>query len=592
MARSPRRLRRPPARQASPAAAPRALPAHRIRIACLLGVLCFFVYASNLRSMGTWAWDSIPARLLPFSILREGNLDFGEFHWLFRLYPKPYFLRKTRGGAFLSAYSIGVPVLVTPLYIPVVWWLQRSRIPDDDVRFRLIVVGMERVSAALIAAVSVSLVFLALTRLTSAAIAAGIALLYGLGTSMWVIGSQTLLQHGGAALGLAGMSLFLVGPDTRRHALVAGGFAALAVLARPTMIVFSLLALVFMWRERRRNVLPFLSVPIAGMLALLAYNARLPSLTRGGYRRLHFALPRLKRLAGLLLSPNRGLFIYTPAAVLALPIGIARRAALPRWVTYLPIGIAAYLILYSAWQGWWGGNCYGPRFLTDVLPAIALCAVPAVERLWRARLGRGLLLAVVAWGVAVQAIGVYWDDNSWNTALTRRLHLARRAWDWKDLQILRAARAGWHGSELAPLLWQALTDPRPALLKRLKAADLSGEITVEGSLPLRYPPRGSATVHLWVTNRGGATWPVFSDYGYLQCKLGYRWWAHGTLLAVSGAVPLPRNLGPGESTQAAARIYMPRQPGTYELELVVVQVLDADKGLSGGAVARVPVQIE
>ncbi|MFQ5665233.1 MAG: hypothetical protein ACE5I7_02260 [Candidatus Binatia bacterium] len=559
---------------------------HRTRKACLLGCLCFGIYLTNLRPMG--AWDSIPARLLPFSILHEGNLDLDEFGWLRRLSPSPYFLRHTHRGHWLSGYPIAVAVLVTPLFVPAAWWLYGNHVDHDDVRFRLASVVMERIGAAAIAAVSVSLVFFTVCTLTSAGMATAVALVYGLGTSTWAIGSQALWQHGLAEVAVAGISLFLVARDTRRNAVAAGGFAALAVLARPTMIVFALLALVFMWRERRGRLLPFLSLPIAGMVLLFAYNLRLASVLVGGYASERLVMPRFKRLAGLLVSPSRGLFIYTPVAALVLPAMVRRFRGGPRWLAYLPAGIAGYVLLYSSWQGWWGGQTYGPRFLTDVLPAIVLCTVPIVERLWQLRVGRVALVGLTVWGLGVQGIGVYCDDRSWNQIGS----VPQRLWDWSDPQIVRAARAGWHGTDLAPLVWQALTDPRPVLLEPLSAAALAGAISMEGTRALRYGAGSRGRLTVRVTNRSDVAWPAFSDYGYLQCKLAYRWWSGARMLAVAGGIALPRNLAPGESARIRARVQMPAEPGSYELELMLVQVLDVDKGASGGTTLRLPVEIE
>src|SRR5262249_28856507 len=142
------------------------------------------------------AQDSIPARLLPFSILREGNLDFDEFPWLFRTYAKPYFLTQARNGHWMSAYAIGTPLLVTPLSLPALWWLRAHHIEDDDVRFRVVTLLMERIGASTLAAASVGLVFLALCYMTSAPFALAITLIYAFGTNTWVVGSQSLLQHG------------------------------------------------------------------------------------------------------------------------------------------------------------------------------------------------------------------------------------------------------------------------------------------------------------------------------------------------------------------------------------------------------------
>jgi hypothetical protein len=346
------------------------------------------------------------------------------------------------------------------------------------------------------------------------------------------------------------------------------------------MVVFALLALWFVWRERRRHLLAFLSLPVIGATGLILYNMQLGGLIRGGYGRLVFRLPTWSAFTGLLVSPNRGLFVYTPAAVLALP-AMWRWAGVAPWVRYLPVGIVAYLILYSSWIGWWGGNTYGPRFLTDVLPALVLCAVPVVERLCRSTAGRALVLVLVAWGVVVQAVGVYWDDNAWNNDRAAGDRLHQYIWRWDDWQIQRAASAGWHGSELGPLLWQALTDPRPARLVELSGAQLVGEIVALTPGPYRFAAGERVTVEVRVTNRGDTTWPAFSDYGYLQCKLAYRWWQHGQVRLESGAVPLPRNVAPGESVGVAARLMTPAQPGDYELELTLIQVLGADKGIAG-----------
>lgn len=555
-----------------------------------MGVLCFFVYLTNLRQIG--AWDSIPARLLPFSILRQGNLDFDEFTWLRRLNPHPYFLRQLPNGHWLSVYPVGVPVMMTPLYLPVTRWLEHHQIEDDDVRFRLASVVMERISAALLTAASVSLVFLAAAATATPGVAVVLALIYGLGTSTWAISSQALWQHGPAELGLAGLCLFLIAPNTRRNAVAAGGFAALAVLARPTMMLFALVALVFVWRERRSQLMFFLSLPVVGAGLLFAYNLRLVSIVTGGYQLKAFALPKLWPLVGLLFSPNRGLFIYAPFTALAVPVVLRPSRAGPRWLAYAPIGIAGYLLLYSSWPGWWGGHCYGPRFLTDILPVLVLCAAQTVERLRRSREGRMLVAALAFWGFVVQAIGVYCDDNSWN-ALPKSVDVAPwRAWDWTDLQVLRAARTGWHGFDLAPLLWQALTQPQPALLKPIDDTDLVGEITNESQLPLRLRGGGAGTLNLRISNMSGVTWPAFSDFGYLQVWILYRWWFGGAVVdGEGGFVMLPRNLGPQESASVRARIDPPKQRGSYELELIVVQALDPTKG-TPGAVLRVPAEIE
>ena len=149
----------------------------------------------------------------------------------------------------ISRYPVATALFALPFALPAVWWLDHNQIEDDDVRFRLATLVVERLTAAAISAASVVLVFLALGRIASPGVAIGVALTYAFGSSIWSIGSQALWQHELAALSLAGLSLALIAPDTRRNAVLAGLGAALAAGARPTMAIFSLLALIFVWRR-------------------------------------------------------------------------------------------------------------------------------------------------------------------------------------------------------------------------------------------------------------------------------------------------------------------------------------------------------
>ncbi len=130
------------------------------------------------------------------------------------------------------------------------------------------------------------------------------------------------------------------------------------------------------------------------------------------------------------------------------------------------------------------------------------------------------------------------------------------------------------------------------LLRRLTVADLAGTLEVAETAPLRYPAGGEARLHLRIRNDSAAMWPVFSDYGFLQCSVGYLWRQGGRVLDnPAGGLSLPRNLGPGESMAFAAPIQLPSAPGSYELQLIVVQVLAGDRGIPGNAELRVPVEI-
>jgi len=115
---------------------------------------------------------------------------------------------------------------------------------------------------------------------------------------------------------------------------------------------------------------------------------------------------------------------------------------------------------------------------------------------------------------------------------------------------------------------------------------------VEDPPPLRYPRGRPARVSVRLRNDGHTVWPAFSDYGFLHCRINYRWSLNGTLLPETHMLGLERNLGPGESIVIHGWLAVPALPGKYELELMLLQMLQADRGAVGGAVARFPVEVD
>lgn len=125
-----------------------------------------------------------------------------------------------------------------------------------------------------------------------------------------------------------------------------------------------------------------------------------------------FSTPLLVGLAGLLVSPGKGIVWYMPvtlvaAAGLLIALLKPRRFGINRADTLLLLGtILAPLVLYALWYDWPGGRAWGPRMIAWLSPAIVLLALPVLDALWGsgrakssalrrfARWGVGLLLAL------------------------------------------------------------------------------------------------------------------------------------------------------------------------------------------------------
>jgi hypothetical protein len=235
------------------------------------------------------------------------------------------------------------------------------------------------------------------------------------GSTTWVISSQALWQHGAAQLVLVALLLAATAPPSMRSLGLAGAGAVLLTAARFPDVLLALPIAVFCLlraggRRQRAAVLAGAFVTTALVLECnLAAAGRLA----GGSAfhlglvspRTYFAHPLFAGLAGELLSPGKGLLVFSPWLLMGLarrPDSAASDDRLLDWL--LGAGVLAQLALFAK-MGWLGGFCYGPRFTTDMLPAVAWILAPALPGIQgRRRLGLWLL---IGWSMAVQAIGAF-----------------------------------------------------------------------------------------------------------------------------------------------------------------------------------------
>jgi hypothetical protein len=94
-----------------------------------------------------------------------------------------------------------------------------------------------------------------------------------------------------------------------------------------------------------------------------------------------FGAIRGEAVYGLTLSPYRGLFVFMPVLVLAIPAALAALKPGPRRPLYLAcIGsVLAFLLMNVTFNGWHGGSTMGPRYQIPVLPCYVtlMAALPA-----------------------------------------------------------------------------------------------------------------------------------------------------------------------------------------------------------------------
>ena len=383
------------------------------RRAGLLFLLAFLVYSSNLRSIS--AGDCFPARFLPFSLWGRGTLTLDPVRDVTRMghagpYSLPYWMMLTHQGWTVSSYPLVTPVLVAPLYAPAVGMLRLAGWKRQDLVFAGAI--MEKVSASLLAAGSVGLMFLLLRRRLDPRLATFLALAFAFGTNTWVTASQALWQHGTTQLLSLVALLAVTGGRGGRWRLALGGAACgLIPFNRPPDLFLAMgIGTAALLLERKR-AWPFVLGAVAAAAPFAALNWLFYQHVGGGYFRVpgyatFFTGSIPVGLAGLLFSPGKGLFVFSPF-LLALGVRLWRPAPEDRHalLDLCLVGGFVLTLLLLARGDFHGGFSYGPRFLTGILPALFWLVAPAL-RTAPAPAMRVFAVAVLA-GVFAQAAGAF-----------------------------------------------------------------------------------------------------------------------------------------------------------------------------------------
>jgi len=321
--------------------------------------------------------------------------------------PWAYWMVRTRQNQLASLYPVVTPLLVSPLYFPAVIWLNTHG--WEQPRIDRVAVLMEKISASFLASIASVLMFLVLRR-DCVRWSLPLAMVFAFGTNTWMISSQALWQHGSGELLIALALLLVLAPASpMRIALLGAVCVFMAANRPPDALIAGAIVLFIVW-NRRRSALWLLAGAVVPLVALLYYNLNFIGHLAGGYGMApskNFVHLNLSGMAGLLISPARGLLVFSPFLVFV-PAGLIQRFRAPGsrgLAVALSFAVVAQFIIYSL-ADWRAGVSWGPRWLTDLLPILVwmLAPVPLALR----PVTRGLLILAMAASVGVQTVGAFW----------------------------------------------------------------------------------------------------------------------------------------------------------------------------------------
>ncbi|MCC6408594.1 MAG: hypothetical protein IT453_15635 [Planctomycetes bacterium] len=352
-------------------------------------------------------------------------------------------------GRVYSWFGVGQALLAVPFYgvgvlAAKVWPAIQERHAADiaygfarSEYFEHLFVGLRN---PLLGAWTCALVFLAARRLgASRGSSAVAAAMLGVTTYLWPQARASLNDVQATWAFVLAFERWLAWRRSERvlDAVLCGAAAAWVVLTRvalaPAVLVFVLCILVERARAGRAVALStqaFVAALCGGAALFCGANqARFGRLFETGYGPMleagtFFSYPWYSGLAGLVISPGKGVLWFATGVVIAI-VGwrsLERRVAL--CVLLVVIAVFAPVVPTQAWHG---AYTFGPRY---VLPAVALAWIgvaPVLERAWRSA-SRPALLALAglfAFGSAATWGGVAVDTM---THLDLAAQCAREAW--------------------------------------------------------------------------------------------------------------------------------------------------------------------
>ncbi len=403
--------------------------------------------------LGLWAAYALSPIRTPFDSRWSihTSLSFARGDWgnlaVFQpiLEQASYFAIDNTNGRLTTIFPIGASVLSVPA-VAVAQWLNPSFF--EQIRYS-VPVNLEGLLASFYAALAGAAFFWAVWRRHgSLPTALFTGLIFCFASPLWSTASRALWQHGPQMLMFSLTLALVVEARTRPHLIAWTGFImAWAYIIRPTSSLEVVGMTLYVAVYYRRWLPHYLGGAMVVAAPWITYNIVFYHNILPPYywpqRLVSFRF--YEALAGHLISPSRGLLVYSPVLLLAVPgLVMALRQQRDR---ALHLGMAAIIVAHwlvaSRFRHWWGGFSYGPRLMSDIMPLIIWFipfAIPLKDRFdgpWRktALATVTVLLAVSVW---MNARGAWSEDvYNWNETPIDIDHSPGRLWSWSDPPFLR-----------------------------------------------------------------------------------------------------------------------------------------------------------
>lgn len=394
----------------------------------------FILLLTGLAPVSQRGSDPRPALLVSQAILQEGTIRLDAYENRLATPLSDNYRILQHDGHYYYFFPLGSSVFSLPV-VQVANWLGLDMAVErdnSDVQFFIgaLTIGL---SAALLYLIARCYLNRMSSLVITAVIVLGSSISSTMGTALWST------NFGVVFILLTLLLIVRAAPDraAQPNPYLLGSLLFAAYFSRPSTAIFIIVTLLYLFWQHRplfwRAALPALGFFLLFLLAnWLTFGRPIPYYQTSALLKAAQPTDYAAAIYGVLFSPSRGLFIFSPMFLLVFVGGLLAwgRIQDKNLLTYCLAWITLQLLSLPLFTRWWGGWSYGPRLLTELVPAFALLTillwrevVPAVER------GRRIVFAAVFLLFGLPAIFIHSVQGLHN------IHTARWNFDGMGVNI-------------------------------------------------------------------------------------------------------------------------------------------------------------
>lgn len=423
-------------------------------------IIYLFVYNLHYEAPVFNQTDSIWNTPTAISIVNNGDLNLNEYSDIFPIALNVN-LWKSKGN-YYNYYPYGLsilsafPVLFIKYYYK--WFMNK----DIEDKFRTSSIRLDKNIASFFMAISSCIVFLISFKITQNYInSIFLSIVFAFGTIAFSGTSRGLWQHNGtfflyfaiiyillnnsdfAVLKLQGESKKVFGFSLHQIGIILSAFPLyFSYLVRPTSLVPIFFISVAIVLCLKKNFIFFFIIGFSTLAIFFATNYSIFGTLNHPYYdfdKVSSTDTFLEALLGNLISPGRGMFIYSPFLIFSI-YGIYLKYKNENLRFY---EIAFILIIIFHWiiisrnKNWWGGHSYGYRLMSDILPFMFYYFI-YYWKYERFKIIKFAALLAVLISFYMNIFGaIYMNSYTWNLLPVNIDDFPERNWNWSDPPFLR-----------------------------------------------------------------------------------------------------------------------------------------------------------